>query len=136
MNNPTNPEENNGQGAQQSVAYQELVSTGFDAQKQKQFLKFPVPLLIVAAYLFLGFLFDLWHPGWLLFFAIPIYYQLIAMAAARELRKKLNLFPMALLCVVVYLLLGFFLNLWHPGWMLFLLIPIYHTLVSTAFKKG
>lgn len=36
--------------------------------------KMPYPLFIVLAYLILGFFFQLWHPGWLLFLTIPIYY--------------------------------------------------------------
>jgi len=138
-----NSEENTEQSAQ-GVAYQEPIPTGSDgvhitrkdgSEVHVNLRKVPVPLIIVAAYLLLGFLFGLWHPGWMLFFAIPIYYQLTAMAAAQTLRKRLNLFPMALLCVVLYLLLGFFLDLWHPGWVVFLLIPVYHVLVSTVFKK-
>ena len=31
-------------------------------------------LLIVAAYLLLGFLMDAWHPGWLIFLSIPVFY--------------------------------------------------------------
>jgi hypothetical protein len=138
-----NSEENTEQSAQ-GVAYQEPIPSGSDgvhitrkdgSEVHVNLRKVPVPLIIAAAYLLLGFLCGLWHPGWMLFFAIPVYYQLTAMAAAQTLRKRLNLFPMALLCVVFYLLLGFFLDLWHPGWIVFLLIPVYHTLVSTVFKK-
>ncbi len=35
---------------------------------------FPYPVLVVIVYLCLGFLFGLWHPGWLLFLTIPLYY--------------------------------------------------------------
>jgi transcriptional regulator with XRE-family HTH domain len=35
---------------------------------------FPFPLLVTIAYLLLGFFFDLWHPGWLLFLTIPLWY--------------------------------------------------------------
>ena len=34
------------------------------------------PLLVVFAYLVTGFLLDNWHPGWLLFLTIPLYYLL------------------------------------------------------------
>jgi len=101
----------------------------------KALMKLPVPLLAVAAYLAMGFLRGLWHPGWLIFLAIPVYYQLVSMAAATGMRKKLNRFPIAVLCVAAYLLLGFFCGLWHPGWMIFLLIPLYHCLVGAIFRK-
>lgn len=29
-----------------------------------------------------------------------------------------------ILCLILYLLLGFYKDLWHPGWIVFLLIPI------------
>jgi len=93
-----------------------------------------VPIVVVAIYLVIGFVFDLWHPGWLIFFAIPIFYEFVAMAATEGARRKANLFPMAPLCVVVFLLLGFLNDLWHPAWIVFLLIPIYHTIVSVALK--
>lgn len=32
------------------------------------------PILITILYLILGFLFDLWHPGWMLYLTIPIFY--------------------------------------------------------------
>ncbi len=32
------------------------------------------PVLITILYLILGFLFDLWHPGWMLYLTIPIFY--------------------------------------------------------------
>ncbi|UZT82484.1 helix-turn-helix domain-containing protein [Caproicibacterium sp. BJN0003] len=32
------------------------------------------PVLITILYLVLGFLFDLWHPGWMLYLTIPIFY--------------------------------------------------------------
>ena len=112
---------------------QENVSSGTNP---KMLMRLPVPLFVVAAYLALGFLWDWWHPGWLLFLAIPVYYQLASMVGVADLRKKLNRFPIAPLCVLVYLILGFAFDVWHPAWMLFLLIPVYHCLVSAIFKKG
>ena len=124
--------ENTEQSVQQ-YAVQENVSSKPAA---KTLLRLPIPLFVVAAYLLMGFLRGWWHPGWLIFLAIPVYYQLAAMAAVANLRKKLNCFPIAVLCVLAYLLLGFFLGVWHPTWMIFLVIPLYHVLVSVVFRKG
>lgn len=33
-------------------------------------------IIVVIVYLVLGFLIDYWHPGWLLFLSIPLYYLL------------------------------------------------------------
>lgn len=42
----------------------------------------------------------------------------------------------ALLTVVGYLLLGFLANAWHPGWIIFLSIPICSCFVSMIIKKN
>ena len=34
-------------------------------------LKFPFPVVITAAFVFLGFLTRLWHPLWMMFLLIP-----------------------------------------------------------------
>jgi len=121
--------------AEEQSALQSDQSTQLPQEQIKTLLKLPIPIFVVAAYLVMGFLWDLWHPGWMLFFAIPVYYELVSMLATREIRKKLNRFPIAVLCVAAYLLLGFYLDLWHPGWIIFLLIPLYHTTVSAVFRK-
>lgn len=37
-------------------------------------LKFPYPVFVVIIYLLLGFLGGYWHPGWIVFLTIPLYY--------------------------------------------------------------
>ncbi len=73
------------------------------------------PLFITGLYLVLGFCFDLWHPGWLLFLTIPLFY----MHPKTTLQKIGN--PVTI--TLIYLILGCFFNLWHPGWLVFLAIP-------------
>lgn len=74
------------------------------------------PLLMVALYLVLGFVFDLWHPGWLVFLTIPLHYL-----EFKSLKARLT-HPVTI--VLIYLVLGCFFNLWHPGWLVFLVIPL------------
>ena len=92
---------------------------------------FPYPIIVVAAYLFIGFIFNIWHPTWLLFLTIPIYYMLVDMYRAKSFKHKANVFPYPIICVLFYLTLGFDYNLWHPMWMIFLTIPIYYTIVNS-----
>ena len=73
------------------------------------------PILITFIFLVLGFFFHLWHPGWLIFFAIPLYY----MRPKTQLQWLCN----PVMITLIYLVLGFFFHLWHPGWMIFLAIP-------------
>ena len=96
----------------------------FDHVRDKRRNAFPYPVAVAFAYLVLGFVFNLWHPGWIIFLTIPLYY----LPAAQRT-------PMRLLCnpvmvTIIYLLLGCFCNLWHPGWLVFLLIPILNAAVN------
>ncbi|MCL1859567.1 MAG: hypothetical protein FWF92_10100 [Oscillospiraceae bacterium] len=92
---------------------------------------FPYPILVVFVYLAVGFWLNTWHPTWLMFMTVPIYYEMIAMSRAKSLRAKANIFPYPIICVIVYLALGFDYNWWHPAWMLFLTIPIYYMFVNS-----
>ncbi len=74
------------------------------------------PVTVVALYLVLGFLFDLWHPGWLIFMTIPLHYMRFPTLKARLSH------PVSI--TLIYLILGCFFDLWHPGWLIFLLIPV------------
>lgn len=82
-------------------------------------------LLIVAAYLLLGFLMDAWHPAWLLFLLIPT-------LTANNLSDLTGTFP--ILVVGGYLCLGIFLDAWHPGWLIFLSIPVFYIAVDQIKK--
>ena len=76
------------------------------------------PVLVTFLYLVLGCCFGLWHPGWLIFFTIPLYY----LPASQ--RSPLRLLSNPVMVTIIYLLLGFECGLWHPGWLIFLAIPI------------
>lgn len=92
--------------------------------------QFPYPVVVTIAYLVIGFMFHMWHPGWMLFLTVPIYYTAIEGDGF-----NLNRVPYALMVTIVYLIIGFAWNLWHPGWMLFLTIPLYYTL-GNRFMSG
>ena len=74
------------------------------------------PVWITVLYLVLGFVFGLWHPGWLVFLAVPIHY----MHFDSQWERLTN--PVTV--TLIYLVLGFFFGLWHPGWLVFLAIPL------------
>ena len=85
---------------------------------------FPISIIIVIAYIIIGCAWNAWHPGWLLFFLIPIWHSLVE---AIE-RRDANRFAYPVLVVLAYLYIGIFQMLWHPGWVLFLTIPLYYSL--------
>lgn len=87
---------------------------------------FPFPAIVGGVYLLMGFLYGLWHPGWVIFMTIPIYYTAVEGGGF-----NFNKVPFALVVAPIYLLIGSIWNLWHPGWMLFLTIPIYYSMEKT-----
>lgn len=92
------------------------------AEREHKRRSFPYPVVITMAYLVLGFLFHLWHPGWLLFLTIPLFYL-----PERE-RRPLRLLGNPVMVTIIYLLLGFECGWWHPGWLVFFLIPLLNIL--------
>lgn len=45
-------------------------------------------------------------------------------------KRRLRAFPYGACLPFVYLVLGFAFHLWHPGWLIFLTVPIYYALVE------
>lgn len=66
-------------------------------------------------------------------------YDRAADGPARERRGRgriLRAFPFPVLVTIVFLLLGFCGNWWHPGWLVFLTIPLYYGIVEEIGKDG
>ncbi|MDO5560722.1 MAG: helix-turn-helix domain-containing protein [Oscillospiraceae bacterium] len=97
----------------------------------KALMAFPFPLVVAALYLMLGAFFNFWHPSWMMFLTIPLYYTTIE--AVRK--KDLNIFCFPVLVVFAYLTAGFLLNLWHPAWILFMTIPFYYWIINIKKSK-
>lgn len=87
---------------------------------------FPIAMLIVVAYIFIGCVWYAWHPGWLLFLLIPIWESFVS--AIRK--KRADVFAYPVLATLIFLCLGIFFGMWHPGWVVFVTIPLYYSLVS------
>lgn len=57
-----------------SYAQPETVTVNSGKRRRSPLITFPYPVVIVLLYLFIGFVFDGWHPWWMLFLTIPVYY--------------------------------------------------------------
>lgn len=90
----------------------------YDHLEKMRHDRFPYPVVVSFLYLVLGFAFHLWHPGWLIFLTIPLYY----LPASQ--RSPMKLLGNPAMVTLIYLLLGFYCHLWHPGWLIFFAIPI------------
>ena len=94
--------------------------------KKSILASFPYFILVVIAFLCLGFFMGAWWWAWLLFLTVPIYYGTVEAIRKRKLWK----FPYEVLTVIAFLCLGLFYGWWHPGWVVFLTIPIFRWLCS------
>lgn len=81
-----------------------------------------IVLICVLLFFVLGAFFNLWHPGWMLFIAMPLLITLFQSIKRRNWR----LFCYPLFVVLLYLIIGFSSGLWHPFWVLFITIPVYY----------
>ena len=97
-----------------------------DKKFYKSLMKFPYPVAAAGAFFAGGAFFDAWHPLWMLFLTIPLYYTTI-----EAIRKKnANIFCYPVFVTIMYLISGFLFDLWHPGWLSFLTIPLYYWLIN------
>ena len=80
------------------------------------------PFIALIIFFILGFGFDLWHPGWMVFTIIPIAAIIVEMGKTRDEHLTTALSPF--FAVLLFLYLGFYHDLWHPGWIVFIIIPI------------
>ena len=92
--------------------------------------------LALGAYLFTGFYYQNlgshigWACWWVLLLA-PIIVQSIMSAIHK---KKMTSVAIPIVCLFVYIPFGFYMNLWHPMWAVFLLIPIWYSLFGSIQK--
>lgn len=94
--------------------------------------QFPYPIVVVIAYFLLGITLNWWHPAWLLFLTIPLYYATPDFSREPDRIKALKRYPYPVLVTLVYMCIGVFFGWWHPGWMLFLTIPLYYIFLAHA----
>lgn len=86
--------------------------------------------LCIIAYIVIGTTMHLWHPTWIIFFAIP----LVASIIEAIINRNPSNFAYPILVVTAYLLVGFLTDLWHPYWFLFLTIPLFYIITSLIDK--
>lgn len=100
----------------------------------KALFKFPFPFVIIILYLIMSFLTKLWHPMWLIFLYIPIYYHFAGACCTRSKKGFLFALPIPEIIILLYLVFGFLKGAWGIGAILFLAIPVYYWAV--AFYKN
>lgn len=86
------------------------------------------PIICLIAYLLMGFLANLWHPGWVVFLLVPLVSSILNGSV-----KIVSVYT--ILVVIVYLILGFTIDGWHPWWILFLTIPVVSIFAKPTDEK-
>jgi hypothetical protein len=126
-NNPQN--ENNIKGKIKNVAVK-VGEYGIFPKTASAMIKFPFFLIVVILYCGLSYAFDIWHPLWIIFLTIPIYYRIATACKAKTKKAFLNLLPVPECVVTLYLILSFATGAWKITWILFLIIPTFYWIVS------
>lgn len=101
----------------------------------KSLLIFPFPLIIVIIYLAVSMIFNIWHPMWIIFMSIPIYYRFAVACKANNKKVFALLLPVPEIVVTIFLLLGTLFNIWGYSSILFIIIPIYYWITLTIKKQ-
>ncbi|MEG1017160.1 MAG: helix-turn-helix domain-containing protein [Oscillospiraceae bacterium] len=59
----------------------------------------------------------------------------VVVAGKKYSDNKWQMFPFGAIVAIVFVLLGALKGAWHPAWLLFLTIPLYHSLISAVQKR-
>ncbi len=86
-------------------------------------LKEATPMICVFLYLLIGFTTGRWAVSVVIFLLIPLSTILVAERPFKHIREYFTL-----IAVIIFLVLALGFDMAHPGWLVFLLIPIANTL--------
>ncbi|MDD3921306.1 MAG: permease prefix domain 1-containing protein [Eubacteriales bacterium] len=93
--------------------------------------------LAVAAYLVMGIVWNMWHPWWLLIPGTGLLVGSICALINAEGKPVIRVIEGFLWPAVIlaYLCMGFFLGLWHPGWVIIPLAGILDGIANTLWNN-
>lgn len=101
----------------------------------KALLIFPLPILVILIYILSGFIYNTWHPLWIIFLAIPAYYHFAIALRAKSVKGLLLGLPVPEVALILFLVLGVTVNAWKFAWVLFILAGLYYWLIAAYVKK-
>jgi HTH-type transcriptional regulator/antitoxin HipB len=105
------------------------------SSKKNFWLRFPYPIIVVIAYLLIGFSFHNWGSSTLLFLTIPLYYMVVNAFIRRRVASIITSLY-AIGATIWFLFMGFYEPyIWHPTWMIFLTIPLVSWLAHELFSR-
>lgn len=108
---------------------------GIYSERGKALFKFPFAIIVTAVYVIMNLILHAWHPSWIMFLLIPIYYHYAGACFAKTKKGLLLALPVPEAVVLFYLLLGVTFGIWGPGAILFIIIPVYYWAIAFYKKK-
>lgn len=99
-------------------------------------LKFPFAVVLPLVYVVLSLATKLWHPLWIMFLLIPIYYRTAIALKANSKKILLLLLPVPEAVATLFLICGTVFSAWSYAWLLFLIIPVYYWIVLMMKNKS
>lgn len=108
---------------------------GIYPEAAKKLMIFPFPIIVAFLYVALSMVFKIWHPLWIIFMTIPIYYRFAIACKANNKKVFALLIPVPEMVVTVYLMAGIALDVWGYASLLFLIIPLYYWVVMVSKSK-
>lgn len=95
-----------------------------------------VALIATACFMILGFATGAWHLAWMVFLAVPITGIITDVLFKKEDKTGAIVGMVAILAAGAFFLLGFLGGFWHPGWLVFLLIPLTASVIEIIKKRN
>lgn len=80
------------------------------------------PIIAAAAFFYLGLFHDMWHPGWVVFVAIPFVELLLTIYTQEGKAKWVSL--SVIFSIIAYVTLGILTGEWWKVWIVFFVVPI------------
>lgn len=94
-----------------------------------------VAILATACFFIIGFFTNSWHLTWMIFFIIPISALIVEIVVKEKDIVGSITGLVAVVATAVFLIIGFEFGLWHPGWLIFITIPIVGTITDIVKRK-
>ena len=91
------------------------------------FFRAEIYFIALIAFLIIGFVWDAWHPGWIVF--------VLASVIDGFLRDKSS-FIVYVAATAVFLFAGYTWGAWHPGWIVFLIASLVAQLIRIINKNN
>ena len=90
--------------------------------------------LAVLAYLILGFVFGLWHPGWVVFIFAWLLGEIVKYFKTGKMKFSIYNQPYGV-AAIIFLILGFGFGMWRHSWLVFVAAWVVDEMIISPSRK-